>query len=406
MLKINKDCFGGWLNSLFDTLVQSEDINLAIATTYNGKELQKFQDEKVTYYMIPGGATFSYNKKQEEYWKRVDKEFFPDLIHIHGTEFAHGLAFLNACPDRKAIVSIQGLVHKMQEVYYGNIPIKEIIKNVTFRDIIKRDSIFQQKRKFEIRGKSEIEMIKRSDAVIGRTMWDYANTKYINPNEKYYIGNETLRKIFYNYEWNIEEIEKHTLFCSQASYTIKGFHYLLEAINILKKQYKDIKVYVAGPNIIGSSTLKLRLKMNGYAKYIVSIIKKYNLEEQIIFTGILNEEQITKRLLKTHVFVLPSVIENSSNSLGEAMMLGMPCVATNTGGTMDILEHNKEGYLYPYTEPAICAEYISRIFENNKLACEIGKEARKIAQKRHNEEENSKQIIKIYKEIIGEKCDE
>ena len=45
----------------------------------------------------------------------------------------------------------------------------------------------------------------------------------------------------------------------------------------------------------------------------------------------------------------------------------MPCVASNTGGTMDILEHKKEGFLYTYTEPAILAEYISRYFENNEL---------------------------------------
>lgn len=78
-----------------------------------------------------------------------------------------------------------------------------------------------------------------------------------------------------------------------------------------------------------------------------------------------------ERLLKTHVFLLPSAIENSSNSLGEAMLLGMPCVASNSGGTQDILEHKKEGYLYPYTEPAMCAEYISKIFENDELACKF-----------------------------------
>lgn len=82
----------------------------------------------------------------------------------------------------------------------------------------------------------------------------------------------------------------------------------------------------------------------------------------MVFTGILSEEKMIEQYLKSNVFVLPSVIENSSNSLGEAMLLGMPCVATNTGGTMDILEHKKEGFLYPYTEPAMCADYISRYF--------------------------------------------
>ena len=108
-----------------------------------------------------------------------------------------------------------------------------------------------------------------------------------------------------------------------------------------------------------------------------------------------------ERMLKSHVFVLPSAIENSSNSLGEAMILGMPCVATNTGGTMDILEHRKEGYLYPYTEPAMCAEYISNFFENDNLCVSMGKEAQITAQRRHDPNKNVKNYIELYEKMIG-----
>ena len=100
------------------------------------------------------------------------------------------------------------------------------------------------------------------------------------------------------------------------------------------------------------------------------MIEKYELGKNIEFTGLLNENQMIERLLKTNVFILPSAIENSSNSLGEAMLLGLPCIASNTGGTMDILKHKEEGLLYPYTEPAILAEYIGRFFENDELCIE------------------------------------
>lgn len=315
-----------------------------------------------------------------------------------------GLAFINSNTKTKIIASIQGLVYRYSDVYLGNIDSKIIKKHITIRDILKKDNLFQQKKKFEMRGNNEIKIIKKSNVIIGRTTWDYANVKAINPDVKYYIGNETLRKNFYNVQWNIDKIEKHSLFCSQAGYPIKGFHYLIEAIYILKEKYnyKDIKLYTAGYNILENSTLKSKIKRSGYAKYIQKLIKKYKLEENIIFTGLLSEEQMIEKLVKTHVFVLPSTIENSSNSLGEAMLIGMPCVATNTGGTMDILEHKKEGYLYPYTEPAMCAEYISRIFENNDLAINFGQEARTTAKQRHNPKINVENIIKIYQEVIGE----
>lgn len=401
-LGIKKNCFGGWLNGLANKLKENEKINLAIAAIYNGDNLLKFNDGKIIYYLIPGLPALEYNKNMERYWKQVKELFKPDIIHLHGTEFTHGLAYINANGNKNVITSIQGLVHRCADVYLGNIDKKDIINNITLRDILKNDNLFQAKKKFKKRGLNELEIIKKSNYIIGRTTWDYANVKAINPDVKYYIGNETLREAFYNRNWSIDNINRHTLFCSQAGYPIKGFHYLVQALSILKKKYPDIKLYVAGNNIVDSSTLKSRLKKSGYAKYIESLIKKYELQENIVFTGLLDEKQMLQRLLKTHVFVLPSAIENSSNSLGEAMLLGMPCVASNTGGTMDILEHKQEGYLYPYTEPAMCAEYISRFFEDDKLALQLGKRAKITAEERHNPENNVKTIIDIYNDILGE----
>lgn len=395
-----KCCFGGWLNGLANMLKDNNDIKLAIATVYNGVDIKKFDDGKIIYYLIPGAPALKYNSNLEKYWKIVNEEFKPDLVHIHGTEFAHGLAFINVCTNVKTVTSIQGLTSAIAKVYYAGLHTSEILKNVTFRDIIKQDNIFQQKKKFTKRGKNEIELIKKTDAIIGRTIWDYANTKAINPEESYFVGNETLRTGFYGKEWNLENIERHSIFTSQASYPIKGLHFLLQAIYILKQKYPDIKLYIAGNNIIDTSTFTRKIKISGYAKIIRKLIKKYNLEDQVVFTGILSEEKMIEQYLKSNVFVLPSVIENSSNSLGEAMILGMPCVATNTGGTMDILEHKKEGFLYPYTEPAMCAEYISRYFEDDKLCIEYGRKAREKALSRHNAENNANQIIKIYNEII------
>lgn len=397
-LKIEKCVFGGWLNGLANQLKEQDDVELGIATVYNGNEIKKFYDGKITYYLMPGAPALKYNSKLNKYCKMILDEFKPEILHIHGTEYAHGLSFINACnSDVKKIVSIQGLVSCYERVYLANIPYKEILKNITLRDIIKQDNLFQQKNKFRRRGKNEIEIIKKADAILGRTTWDYANTKAINLNEKYYYSNETLRQSFYKYEWNIENIDKYTIFCSQAGYPIKGFHFLLETIALLKKQYPKIKVFVAGENILNKG-----LKKSGYARYLSKLINKYGISNNIIFTGILSETKMIERLLKTHVFVLPSAIENSSNSLGEAMLLGMPCVATNTGGTMDILKYEKEGFLYPYTEPAMCAEYISNFFEDDELAIRMGKTARKKALERHDPEKNAENIIEIYKKVIGE----
>ena len=67
---------------------------------------------------------------------------------------------------------------------------------------------------------------------------------------------------------------------------------------------------------------------------------------------------------------------------------------------MDMLNHKKEGFLYPYTEVAMLAEYIAKYFEKNELCIEYGKNAKKRASIRHDSKENVDRIIEIYKEII------
>lgn len=398
-LKIGKSAFGGWLNGLANQLKGQKNIELGIVTVYDGNEIKKYCDGNIIYYLMPGAPALKYNSKLNKFAQAILDDFGPEILHIHGTEYAHGLSFLNACNDDvRKIVSIQGLVSCIEKVYLAGIPYNEILENITLRDIIRQDNLFQQKSKFKMRGMNEIKIIKKVDAVIGRTTWDYANTKAINPQEEYYHNDEVLRTSFYTDKWNIKNCEKYTLLCSQAGYPIKGAHFLLETIAILKQKYPKVKLFIAGENILNKG-----LRTSGYAKYLSRLIDKDKISDNVTFTGILSEKEMKEKMLNSHIFVLPSAIENSSNSLGEAMLLGMPCVATNTGGTMDMLEHRKEGYLYPYTEPAMCAEYISNFFEDDELAIRMGKTARRKALERHDPEKNVTKLLEIYKEMIEEK---
>lgn len=396
-----KCCFGGWLNGLAGRLKDEKEVELAVATVYNGKEIKKYDDGKIIYYLVPGLPTIKYNSKLEAYWKEVNNEFKPDLVHIHGTEFAHGLSFKKACPNVKVITSIQGLTSAIAKVYYAGLDTQEILKNITFRDLLRHDSIFQQKRKFTQRGKNEIELIKKSDAIIGRTTWDYANVKAIDKNIQYFHVNEILREEFYdNSSWDISKIERHSIFISQASYPIKGFHKVLDSINILKKKYVDIKVYVAGYNIMNLQNLKDRIRIAGYGKIIREKIKKYKLENNVVFTGELDAEKMKKMFLKVNAFISSSVIENESNSVSEAAILGTPIISSYVGGIPDRIVNKENGFLYPFTETAMLANYIEEVFDNDKLAIELGKKARESYKTILNPENNANQIIKIYNEII------
>lgn len=396
-LGLKPTVFGGWLNSLLNGIKKSEEVKeIGIATVYSGNSVKKFKDKNITYYLIPSKNFFKYEYNLEKYSLEILNDFNPDLIHIHGTEYPHGLAFLNVSSKIKSCVSIQGLISKCgkKEIYNAGIDSSEMLKSITLRDIIRKDLLINQYKKFLKRGIYEQEILKKCNLIIGRTTWDYSNSYQISGEKKYEHCNENLRDSFYNKIWKINNVERHTLFVSQASYPLKGFHKVLEALTILKKIYPDIKVKVAGPKILDN-----KLKLNGYAKYLKKYIAKNKLENNIEFLGLLNEQEVCENLLKSNVFLQASSIENSPNSLGEAMLLGMPCVASNVGGTSDMLIDKKEGFLYPFNDISLMVNYIVEVFENDKLAIEFGMNAQKHAEKTHNVEYNVNKMIEIYKKL-------
>ena len=97
---------GGWLEGLASQLKTSDQIRLAIATTYPGTGVKIFDIEGVKYYLIPSKAKFTYDRKLVKHWKSVCTDFQPEVIHVHGTEFALGLALMRSLPEKKYLISI------------------------------------------------------------------------------------------------------------------------------------------------------------------------------------------------------------------------------------------------------------------------------------------------------------
>jgi glycosyltransferase involved in cell wall biosynthesis len=399
--------FGGWMLSILQNLKDNKNIKeIAVVTTYNGKELKKYCDNNIVYYLIPCYNIEKYNKKIGLIFKNIYDEYEPDLIHVHGSEYPHSLSAVENSGNIKTLISIQGLVSIYGNDWNYNAGISKIefLKNITLRDLFKGDLLVLQSSKFKKRGKYEQKALKMCDYIIGRTSWDKSYAYSISNQFKYKKCCESLRNSFYNNNWSISNIDRHSIFVSQASYPIKGFHILLKAINLLKKIYPDILVYVSGADIIKSysNSFSYKIKLSGYGKYLLRLIKKYNLADNVKFLGLLDEKQMIDRLLKSNVFVQASSIENSPNSLGEAMLLGMPCVASYVGGTADMLLDKKEGLLYPFGDYVMLAYYISLIFDNDDMAIKFGIEAQKHAKITHDRKNNCNDLINIYMEVFND----
>lgn len=230
--------------------------------------------------------------------------------------------------------------------------------------------------------------------MIGRTSWDKAHVWTINPKAQYHFCNETLRDEFYKHQWRYDKCEKHSIFLSQAGYPIKGLHQVLKAMPLILKHYPDTKVYVAGDDI----TKRPWYRLAGYGAYIKYLIKRYKLENHVFFTGLLNEQEICKQYLKSNVFVCPSAIENSPNSLGEAQLLGVPCIASYVGGVPDMMKGCEE-FMYRFEEVEMLAKKICSLFS------EVGNDTKVDIDgilNRHDLNSNIKSILDVYQIIVDE----
>lgn len=388
---------GGWMIGAVEALMkQNESINLSIATvSHDVSKLTCLKGEKINYWLLPfGKGNTKVNHDYEPLWREVRDVVKPDVVHLHGTEFSHGLAYLEACSSEHVCVSIQGLTSAIYHYSYYGLSREEIIKSLTIGSLY-RGGIMKDHRILRNRADSEIEIIRRVNHIIGRTSWDRAHTWAINPDAEYHYCGETFRSDFYTGRtWEYTKCLPHSIFLSQAGKPIKGLHMLLRAMPLVLRHYPDATIRVAGIDITDCSTWKRRLMLNDFGNIIRKLIRNNGLKGKITFTGQLDSEGMRNEYLHSNVFLCPSSIENSPNSLGEAQLLGVPVIASYVGGIPDMMKGD-ENHNYRFEDVEMLAYKIVELFgKKGNLQTEP---MRQEALRRHDSDANAKELLEIYK---------
>lgn len=400
--------YGGWLTGMSNALANSNNVDLVYCYPVVGEKKQDdFVVNNVHYYSFYAPKKMRIlnidadkdNSLERKNIKKILDIEEPDIVHIFGTEYIHSLMTAELYSKRDRIIcSIQGLTSVISKHYLSYIPYNVWKKNNLAS--VFRKSLWGQKKQLEKRGSREIKTIKLCSNIIGRTEWDEICTFYINPTRNYYRCNETLRDSFYKFYWSYDKCTPYSIFISQGSSPLKGLNILIEAMFLLKQEFPNIILRIAGTDFIRKDTIKNRLKISTYGEYIRKMIKKYSLEKNVKFLGNLDENSMINEYLKCNVFVSASSIENSSNSLCEAMILGVPIVSSNVGGIPSLMVDGVEGLLYQGDAPYMAASKIRKIFKEKKLGILLGSNARRKALQTHNKENNNRVLLEIYKSIF------
>ena len=396
MNDLEENVFGGWLDLAAEKLYYDSSIDFSIVCMNNSSPEDYYHEHSFSCY------TFSYSNSRKRIFHALFSET-PDIIHIHGSEFIYIKDVIDACISLglidRCVISLQGIISECAKHYSDGIP-DRIIYSYTFRDKLRHDSIADAQEKYRQRGEYEKKALRCVKHVIGRTEWDKKTVLHINPALDYHFCNETLRSAFYkNVERDTSKIIPHSIFFSQYTSPIKGFHFLLEAMPSILNKFPDTKIYITGDDLLNLSFRK-KLSLSAYNKYLISLIHSFHLEKHIVFLGTLPEEEMKKRYSASEVFVSSSVLENSSNSICEAMMCRCPVIASDTGGTPSIITNNEDGILYNYSDISELSDAVCELFRNRSKSSDITEKAYLRACTRHNPDINYNCLVSIYEDLI------
>lgn len=375
---------GGWVSGLLKGLesVQEFQVSYLAFEKENAFCIQEQMIDGINYVLA--------GYRDEKDIQDILRRYPADVYHYYGTETETARYFVNCLPYDRTLVYIQGIITACKDAWMASYD--------KYHDVSAGMKLYMKLNQNLLKKRSETELsiFRKAKFIAGRTSWDHETAESYGFQGIYYHLDETLRNNFYTAEqWNLKEMKPHTIFVSQASYPLKAAHMVIEIVKILKQDYPDMVCYIGGENLMESSSLATRLHIS-YAAYVQKLIHEYHLEEQIRFTGTLKEEEVIAHLQQANVFLLPSAMENSSNSLQEAMILGVPSVASSTGGTPIMVGSEDNCLLYPFDEPAAGAERIVRIFESEETACFLSENGKKRIQYLADPVKNADQVKNIY----------
>lgn len=395
------DVSGSWLTGQLAALRPHTKLQLTVACTdARQKAPLQGQQDGVQYRILPGSAEFAALLEAEK----------PDLVHIWGTEYPEAAAMQDAAAAAglPVLISIQGVMRDCAAHLCDGVPEAYRHSGALWHGIdrvIPGELLDNMQANFNALAQKEAAVLAKARYVTGRTGFDRRAAADLAPDAHYYPCNETLRPLFYTGAlWHTREFGRApVLFLPQGNYPLKNLHTVLRALPAVRQQFSGAVLRIAGwpPLDKGPLLRPIIDHMFPYKLYCKRLAAQLGVADALHYTGPLDAAAMRQAYLEADVFLLPSSCENSPNSLGEAMLLGMPCVASSAGGIPDMLADGTEGLLYGESQDAeALARSLLQILQAPDGGTSLGEAARRRALRTHDAAANAKTMVEIYETIL------
>jgi colanic acid/amylovoran biosynthesis glycosyltransferase len=174
---------------------------------------------------------------------------------------------------------------------------------------------------------------------------------------------------------------------------VKGVRYAIEAMVHLLPDHSHLQL-----TILGDGDLRSELE---------SLAKSLNISSSVCFKGAVNSDAVRDAMQNSSVFIMPSIRapdgaeEGLPNSLKEAMAIGIPVIATATGGIPELVENGVSGLLVPERDPAALANAVMRLINHPEQIGPMVRAAREKVEREFDIEKLNDRLVEIYREGVA-----
>lgn len=396
---------GTWLHSMAAALIERgvELYNItqnSLVGTIEHRNTEKVKQWVLPTYPLHNGLP---SIKHIEEIRDIVASISPDMIHIWGIEGYWGLLSARGYIKGNVLLEIQGIKETCARVFYGGLPFSEKIKTIGVRELLRPTlSLMSQRKDFAQWSRYEREMLGSHQHISTHSDWVRAwISQFTQPGCQIHHTQRIVRKEFLETEiWHKPDNRKDApviFTMSSGPDAYKGIHDAIWAVGVLKKDFSNVQLRIAGNFGID----KPFYRKPGYTKYLQSLIRKKDVEENVVFLGSLNATQIIEQIHQSNAMLQTSYVESYSLAVSEAMMAGVPLVVSYAGAMPELAQDKAAALFYTPSDFFTCAYRLKQIFESDELAITLSRTARSIAESRNVASVLGELQKKIYNEVIG-----
>ena len=392
---------GGWLDGYIEIVGAVADIDLTVAFPDSTGHASSIKVDGVTFVGLPTGEPGSGLGGVIGRWHhvvappevltaaaRLVRDVGPTLVHLHGAELCFGLAVRDC--GVPTVLSIQGSPTVIRRLYLRGVD-RYYLRSLSFVEFLKGRGPVHEHVKMKRQAANEAVTMASVDHIAGRTEWDRRLASVMAPQAVYHRCDEPMRLPFHQASWRAEAALPGRIVCIiSGDYLRKGVGTLLRAVDILRRVEPGITLVLAG---VSPGTRHERATMRH--------MHALGIEDRVTVMGEVDANTVAEELTRASVFVIPSHWENSSNSLCEAQLVGVPCVASSAGGLVTMADHGSAALLVQDGDGEELAGAVLSLMNDPDEAVRLGERGRAFATARHDRERIRAQILSIYDKMLA-----